>query len=178
MSSPSTRNASPTRDTCAPRPSRARCWPSPSWWDTSPGPGLAASVWLAYSLQPDPADTAVVLPAGLLAQSVPGTGELPQTFETTQELVARPSWNTLGVRTTGPVTAPNGLSQLTSLAFQGATTGLAANDVILLFDGGAHADAGAGAGGQRGPGQPGHLRDPAATRGQRRRRPPPGQSPR
>ena len=102
-----------------------------------PRPGLAASVWLAYSLQPDPADTAVVLPAGLLAQSVPGTGELPQTFETTQELVARPSWNTLGVRTTGPVTAPNGLAQLTSLAFQGATTGLAANDVILLFDGGA-----------------------------------------
>ena len=101
-----------------------------------PRPGLAASVWLAYSLQPDPADTAVVLPAGLLAQSVPGTGELPQTFETTGELVARPSWNTLGVRTTGPVTAPNGLSQLTSLAFQGVTTGLAANDVILLFDGG------------------------------------------
>ncbi|MGO9079691.1 MAG: hypothetical protein ACLQDY_11700 [Streptosporangiaceae bacterium] len=103
-----------------------------------PRPGLAASVWLAYSLQPDPTDTAVVLPAGLLAQSVPGTGELPQTFETTEELVARPSWNTLGVRTTGPVTAPNGLSALTSLAFQGATTGLAANDVILLFsDGGA-----------------------------------------
>ena len=55
-----------------------------------PRPGLAASVWLAYSLQPDPTDTAVVLPAGLLAQSVPGTGELPQTFETTAELVARP----------------------------------------------------------------------------------------
>ena len=102
-----------------------------------PRPGLAASVWLAYSLQPDPADTAVVLPAGLLAQSVPGTGELPQTFETTEALVARPSWNTLGVRATGPVTAPNGPSELTSLAFQGATTGLAANDVILLFDGGA-----------------------------------------
>ncbi len=101
-----------------------------------PRPGLAASVWLAYSLQPDPADTAVVLPARLLAQSVPGTGELPQTFETTQALVARPSWNTLGVRATGPVTAPNGPSELTSLAFQGATTGLAANDVILLFDGG------------------------------------------
>ena len=101
-----------------------------------PRPGLAASVWLAYSLQPDPTDTAVVLPAGLLAQSVPGTGELPQTFETTEELVARPSWNTLGMRTTGPVTAPNGLARLTSLAFHGVTTGLAANDVILLFDGG------------------------------------------
>ena len=103
-----------------------------------PRPGLAASVWLAYSLQPDPADTAVVLPAGLLAQSVPGTGELPQTFETTEELVARPSWNTLTVRTTSPVNAPQeGLSALTSLALKGVTTGLAGNDVILLSDGAA-----------------------------------------
>ena len=100
-----------------------------------PRPGLAASVWLAYKLPPDPADTAVVLPAGLLAQSVPGTGELPQTFETTGELVARWSWNTLGVRTTGPVTAPAGLPKLTSLAFRGVTTGLTANTMILLSDG-------------------------------------------
>ncbi len=102
-----------------------------------PRPGLAASVWLAYRLQPDPADIAVVLPAGLLAQSVPGTGELPQTFETTTELVARPSWNTLPVRTTGPVTLPTeGTADLTTLAFQGVTTGLAANTVILLGLGG------------------------------------------
>ena len=98
-----------------------------------PRPGLAASVWLAYSLQPDPIDTAVVLPAGLLAQSVPGTGELPQTFETTAELVARPSWNTLSVRTTGPVTVPDGdVADLTALSFQGVTTGLTANTMILL----------------------------------------------
>jgi predicted phage baseplate assembly protein len=97
-----------------------------------PRPGLAASVYLAYRLQPDPADTAVVLPAGLLAQSVPGTGELPQTFETTADLVARPSWNTLPVRTTGPVTLPDGVTALTTLAFQGVTTGLTANTVILL----------------------------------------------
>ena len=100
-----------------------------------PRPGLAASVWLAYQLQPDPTDTAVVLPSGLLAQSVPGTGELPQTFETTEAVVARPSWNSLGVRTTGPVTAPDGLSALSTLSFGGASTGLAANDVILLAAG-------------------------------------------
>jgi predicted phage baseplate assembly protein len=102
-----------------------------------PRPALAASVWLAYTLHPDPADTAVALPAGLLAQSVPGTGELPQTFETATTLVARPSWNSLSVRTTGPVTAPAGLSALTSLSLAGVTTGLNANDVILLFDGSA-----------------------------------------
>jgi predicted phage baseplate assembly protein len=100
-----------------------------------PRPGLAASVWLAYSLHPDPADTAVVLPGGLLTQSVPGTGELPQTFETTAQIVARPSWNTLNVRRTGPVQAPQGLSSVTSLAVHGVTTGLKANDAILLSDG-------------------------------------------
>ena len=97
-----------------------------------PRPGLAASAWLAYSLQPDPTDTAVVLPEGLLAQSVPGTGELPQTFETTAELVARPSWNTLPVRTSGPVTVPGDVADLTALSFQGVTTGLTANTMILL----------------------------------------------
>jgi predicted phage baseplate assembly protein len=102
-----------------------------------PRPGLAASVWLAYSLHPDPADTAVILPAGLLAQSVPGTGELPQTFETAAQIVARPSWNTLQVRSSGPVPAPHGLAAVTSLSFEGVTTGLAANDVILLSDGSA-----------------------------------------
>jgi predicted phage baseplate assembly protein len=100
-----------------------------------PRPGLGASVWLAYSLHPDPADTAVVLPSGLLTQSVPGTGELPQTFETTAQIVARPSWNTLNVRTTGPVQAPQGLSNVTSLSVQGVTTGIKANDAILLSDG-------------------------------------------
>ena len=98
-------------------------------------PALGASAWLAYSLHPDPADTAVVLPSGLLTQSVPGTGELPQTFETTAQIVARPSWNTLNVRTTGPVQAPQGLSSVTSLSVQGVTTGLNANDAILLSDG-------------------------------------------
>jgi predicted phage baseplate assembly protein len=100
-----------------------------------PRSGLAASVWLAYSLHPDPADTAVTLPSGLLVQSVPGTGELPQTFETTAQVVARPSWNTLQVRSGGPVRAPGGLSSVTSLSVQGLTTGLQANDVILLSDG-------------------------------------------
>jgi predicted phage baseplate assembly protein len=100
-----------------------------------PRPALGASVWLAYSLHPDPADAAVVLPSGLLTQSVPGTGELPQTFETTGQIVARPSWNTLNIRTTGPVQAPQGLSSVASLSVQGVTTGLNANDAILLSDG-------------------------------------------
>ena len=46
-----------------------------------PAPGLAAQVYLAYTLAPDPADGAVQFSSGLLFQSVPGPGQQPQTFE-------------------------------------------------------------------------------------------------
>src|SRR5947207_10002320 len=42
-------------------------------------PGVASSVYLAFSLEPD---HNVPVPAGTRAQSVPGPGELPQSFET------------------------------------------------------------------------------------------------
>jgi predicted phage baseplate assembly protein len=99
----------------------------------APRPGLAASVYLAYSLSPDPADTAVRLSAGLQAQTVPGPGELPQMFETAMELLARPSWNSLGLRNAAPlsVTRQN-LPLLDQIAVDGVSTHLSANDVVLL----------------------------------------------
>ncbi|MGH2896970.1 MAG: hypothetical protein ACRDPM_27395, partial [Solirubrobacteraceae bacterium] len=98
-----------------------------------PRPGLAATTWLAYTLNPDSRDTAVLLPAGLLAQSIPHTGEVPQTFETTEDLVARPSWNTLQPRTTEPLTIPpDGVAALPELALDGTSTRLTPNDVILI----------------------------------------------
>ena len=60
-----------------------------------PAPSLAAQVYLAYSLAPDPADGAVQFSPGLLFQSVPGPGQQPQTFESAGAVVARPSWNLL-----------------------------------------------------------------------------------
>ncbi|MFE5631357.1 baseplate J/gp47 family protein [Streptomyces sp. NPDC056543] len=85
-----------------------------------PAPGVAAETHLAFSLEklleaalptglpPDPGlippslPTAVDLPPGLRVQSVPGPGELPQLFETVEELSARAAWNALPVVPTRP----------------------------------------------------------------------------
>ncbi|BBX69960.1 baseplate J/gp47 family protein [Mycolicibacterium psychrotolerans] len=76
-------------------------------------PGVAAATWLAFALErppalpaldpPDPGQVppevpdAVILPVGLRVQSVPGPGEQAQTFETVEQIEARPEWNALPV---------------------------------------------------------------------------------
>ncbi|GAA1920846.1 hypothetical protein GCM10009716_31870 [Streptomyces sodiiphilus] len=70
-----------------------------------PRPGVAAGVFLAYSLDHDPRqgpDRPVVIPRGSRSQSVPGAGEEPQSFETVEDLTARWSWNDLRVRQRRP----------------------------------------------------------------------------
>src|SRR6266566_7293346 len=62
-------------------------------------PGVAASVYLAYTLEKD--HDVTILP-GNRAQSVPGPGELPQSFETAENLEARFAWNVLKPRMTRP----------------------------------------------------------------------------
>jgi predicted phage baseplate assembly protein len=97
------------------------------------GLGTAAATVLAYELQPDPNDAAVVLPAGLLCQSVPATGQQPQTFQTSRALTARPSWGSLAPKTSGPLILPgDGASALKSIAIQGTTANLQPNQAILL----------------------------------------------
>lgn len=93
-------------------------------------PGLAASTYLAYLLDVVPGqDTKALIPAGSRAQSVPGPGELPQPFETAEDLEARASWNTLRPRLTRPtVTAPG----MKVLYAAGIATGLKPNDRLLL----------------------------------------------
>jgi len=80
-------------------------------------PGVAAETWLAFSLERPtpvvvqsadpglaaPAVPAVLtLPERLRVQSVPGPGEQPQTFETVEEVEARPEWSSLPVVDTRP----------------------------------------------------------------------------
>ncbi|GAB7045630.1 putative baseplate assembly protein [Catenuloplanes indicus] len=65
-----------------------------------PRPGIAAGTVLAYTLDRDArtdADSAVTIPAGARAQSVPEQGEQPQPFETAEDLPARWSFNDLRV---------------------------------------------------------------------------------
>jgi Baseplate J-like protein len=74
-------------------------------------PGVAAETWLAFALEtprvapanlpPEPGafvtgiPSALTLTAGLKVQSVPGPDEKPQTFETVEDIEARPEWNAI-----------------------------------------------------------------------------------
>ncbi|TDH62150.1 putative baseplate assembly protein [Dankookia rubra] len=94
-------------------------------------PGVAASVFLAYTLD----DRATVtISAGSRVQSVPGPGEIAQTFETDEDLPASGAWNALRPRLSSPVQASGGLARLT---LDGTATGLKPNDPLLLVVAGA-----------------------------------------
>jgi hypothetical protein len=72
-------------------------------------PGVASTVYLAYTIEEDrsvtpPKSIKATISAGIRAQSVPGPGELPQSFETSDPLEARTEWNKLQPRLTQPQT--------------------------------------------------------------------------
>ena len=98
-------------------------------------PGVAASVYFAYTLEKD---SVVEIPAGARAQSVPGPGELPQAFETSEKLLARYEWNNLKPRLTRPqvitIQGDFGTDALTreTLYFDGVSTKLAAGDALII----------------------------------------------
>ena len=95
-----------------------------------PRPGVAASVHLAFELE---AGSAVTVPAGSRAQSTPGAGELPQTFETAESLEARAAWNHLEARRTRPqVLTARRLLTGGTIYFRGISTNLRSNDPLLL----------------------------------------------
>jgi predicted phage baseplate assembly protein len=95
-------------------------------------PGVAASVYLAYTMEAGVAvDT--VIPAGSRAQSVPRPGELPQSFETSLDLKARTSWNAIRSRQTRPqLLTPERFEPAGTLYLQGITTNLKPNAPLLL----------------------------------------------
>jgi hypothetical protein len=95
-----------------------------------PRPGVAASVFLAYTIDANTAQ-AVLVRQGAQVQSVPGQDELPQTFETSEPLQARAAWNRLGVRRT----QPQQWLDITSsglLHLAGTATRLKPGDALLL----------------------------------------------
>jgi len=62
----------------------------------SPEPGVAASTQLAFTVAGAPGSPERIrVPAGTGAQSIPGTGETAQTFETSADIEARPAWNAM-----------------------------------------------------------------------------------
>lgn len=97
-------------------------------------PGVAASVYLAYTL--DKGTDPTIVPAGAKAQSIPAPGEQMQTFETSEDLEARYAWNALKPRPSLPqnITSANAAA-VDELWVQGTDTKLKLNDHLLfVFD--------------------------------------------
>jgi hypothetical protein len=95
-------------------------------------PGLAASVYLAYTLEPTQETTPIE--PGNKAQSIPGPNELPQVFETAEKLIAYSKLNLVKPRMTQPQLFNLGAPHIKnpSIVLQGASANLRVNDAILL----------------------------------------------
>lgn len=98
-------------------------------------PGVAASVYLAFTLAPD---YDIAVPAGTRAQSIPEPGTLPQVFETDEPLPARTRWNAIPARHTRPsLLEPVATFDGTRTFYvQGVVTNLKSNDAVLFVCGG------------------------------------------
>jgi predicted phage baseplate assembly protein len=109
-------------------------------------PGVAASVFLSYTLENGRVTT---IPKGSRAQSIPGPGQLPQSFETSFDIEARADWNAIQPRMSVPqyITQidPTRFTNVTfdpmiidtdtadgALYLDGTSTQLKPNDVLLF----------------------------------------------
>jgi hypothetical protein len=95
-------------------------------------PGVAATTPLVFTVEDAPgSETAVLVPQGTAVQSIPTRpGDVPQTFETSADLLARVEWNVLTPRleqtfTPSPIEAK-------ALKLRGTSTQLQAGDTISL----------------------------------------------
>ncbi|MBN3929942.1 putative baseplate assembly protein [Streptomyces verrucosisporus] len=115
-----------------------------------PRPGIAADTHLAYTVDRDPRsreDVPVLIPRGSRSHSVPASSrEEAQTFETTEDLTARWSWNDLRVRRRRPAPLTHeDLRERSELYVAGTANALSVGDRLLFVFGGA---------GPQGPGAP------------------------
>ena len=96
-------------------------------------PGVAASVHLAFTIDAQHAEPTTIA-AGTRAQSLPGPGEDPQSFETSEDLEARREWNDLQVRRTRPqnITLRTALL-IERLVVMDSVNGLRAGEPLLLL---------------------------------------------
>ncbi len=100
-------------------------------------PGVAASVYLAYLLD-DSFKEETIIPIGSAAQSVPGPGEAPQTFETSEKLKARAGWSKIKPKMSRPQTKATILDEdakqgrMRQVYLKGISTNLKPNDPMLI----------------------------------------------
>lgn len=102
------------------------------------GRGVAASAFLAFTVEGVPgAPGKATVPEGTKIQSIPEREQLPQTFETVEEILARAEWNALRPRKTELVEPQSGDEEL---YLEGVTTGLSPGDGLLIVGAGREAD--------------------------------------
>jgi hypothetical protein len=100
-----------------------------------PSPGVSATTHLAFTLKAatglpaDPSTPAITVPKGTRVQSVPVQGQVPQTFETSADVLAKPDWSDLAVKTGVPWVPQMGDF---SVYLQGTATQLQPGDAILI----------------------------------------------
>ncbi len=108
-------------------------------------PGVAAETWLAFTLQEEPPQAEsdepkqasgvpdeVTLEAFIKVQSIPGPDEKPQTFETVENIKARPEWNALKPRLTQTYLPGEGR---TDAWFEGTNLNIRPGDGLLFMSG-------------------------------------------
>lgn len=111
-----------------------------------PAPGVAASTYMAFTLEeppapptgaarPDPTAPPLVVPPatidkGTKIQSVPDPGEEAQTFETIEEMVAYPGRHQMRPRPARPQKICRGMKQV---HLRGTATNLARGDLVLII---------------------------------------------
>ncbi|WP_328609100.1 putative baseplate assembly protein [Amycolatopsis sp. NBC_00345] len=99
----------------------------------TPRPALSATTHLAFTLDPG---TKSVIPAGSGAKSVPGQNQLPQSFETIDDLTAREEWNTLQVAQNEPVDLDGNSAQgIRQIGVEGTSANLKTGDRLLFLFG-------------------------------------------
>jgi Baseplate J-like protein len=113
-------------------------------------PGVAAATWLAFHVEPPtPArvaaastpfqllrmPTAVTIAAGTPVRGIPGPGEQSQTFETSDDVDARPEWSLMTPPSTRATVLSTGSTQLTAA---GVATQLKPGDTLLFASGVTH----------------------------------------
>jgi hypothetical protein len=93
-------------------------------------PGVAASTYLAFEMETAPtAPTSAIIAVGTKVQSLPGQDEKPQTFETVEQIEARPIWNKLLPQQVAPQTLS---ATMSTLWLSGAALNLQTGDMILI----------------------------------------------
>jgi len=97
-------------------------------------PGVAAATHLAFTLQTTPGtpiaeQAPITIPQGTRIQSVPGQDEVPQIFETAQDIEARALWNEVAAQTTTAYSPQHGDRDI---YVTGINNNISIGDAILI----------------------------------------------